>query len=277
MSDKVLIVAFDGMDYELIKNYDLEYIKQEEFGSIDNDTGIKYRYTSELFASFITGADSDEHGIVKLVKDDYNLLKRFLRSGLVPNNLVDNYRGFWRLNQITKSFIELFMDFNDVKYSKEDLKTSTFFEEIDCAKPLFVPSYNPDLRWQLSLPHNIAKVGSREEVREYCKKMTRSRLDDLDDLTLEFWDLIMLHLHDPDPMQDLELGGYRKDYERLDEIAKAITEKFSDEWTIIFMSDHGRMEGREHNTNAFYSCNKELFGEDEPHITDFYYKVINLT
>jgi hypothetical protein len=55
MENKTLIIAFDGLDYELIQEFGLETIPQREFGKIDNTTGITSIVTYELFASFITG------------------------------------------------------------------------------------------------------------------------------------------------------------------------------------------------------------------------------
>lgn len=49
--------------------------------------------------------------------------------------------------------------------------------------------------------------------------------------------------------------------------------------TVLFVSDHGLpdVEKGGHNENAFYSCNKELFGDKTPHITDFHDKILELT
>lgn len=206
MADKVLVVAFDGMDYELIQEFGLDAVTQEEFGTIDNDTGVKYRYTSELFASFITGETSEEHGAVKLRREDRN---KITRKAIIPDYLIENYRGFWRLNQTTEKILTKFMDIDegdDFKYSRRDLESKTLFDEVNLSKPLFVPGYNPDPRWQLGLPHQVAalKEKERQDVRLYSKKLTRSRLNDFYNLSFDFWDFIMLHLHDPDGVQDLE-------------------------------------------------------------------------
>ena len=54
-----------------------------------------------------------------------------------------------------------------------------------------------------------------------------------------------------------------------------------EDWTVIFMYEHGMIESQgkfwEHNKNAFYSCNVELFGEETPHITDFYDRILEIT
>lgn len=272
--DKVAIIAFDGMDLDLIEEYDLDNIKQEEFGSLDNDTGIRFRFTSELFASFITGETWEEHGVIGLSRPERTKIKRRLWQGVIPSFLRENYRGFTRLNHVIKRTLIEIGFFEDMKYTKEDLNAKNMFDEMETAKPLFVPGYNPDPRWQLGLPHKVSEVTDREEVRDYSRKLTESRLEDFYDLSFSFWDMIMLHLHDPDAIQDLELGNYREEYERLNRIAGEIKKSLPDEWTVIFMSDHGRMEERAHNKKAFYSCSEELFGNQTPHITDFYQKIV---
>lgn len=281
MASNVIVVAFDGMDRELVEEFGLENVRQEEFGSIDNSTGINYRYTSELFASFITGETWDEHGIIRLSRNDkHRLLNR--RGRLA--GFLSRYSTLWRLVQYLEVLLIYFLisdrsEWKDYKYSKRDLESGTLFDEIDLSKPLFVPAYNPDPRWQLDLPHGVMRPEetTREDVRKYSERLTESRLREFYDLNFDFWDFVMLHIHEPDAVQDVGLGNYERDYRRLDGIAEEIVEEFSDDWTIIFMSDHGMMEEKEHNENAFYSCNKELFGSKTPHITEFYDKIIELT
>jgi len=68
-----------------------------------------------------------------------------------------------------------------------------------------------------------------------------------------------------------EFGSIDKqDYERLDSLAGEIKESIPSEWKVVFLSDHGLMEGKEHNTEAFYSCSEKLFPDRTPRITDFY-------
>lgn len=262
------------MDKELIEKYELENIPQEEFGSIDNSTGIRFRYTSELFASFITGENCEEHGVVRLCRHDKSRFKRFINSGILPAYLTENVRGITFLDNLVTGALRSALGIDLTKYDKSDLKCPSIFEELDAAKPLFVPSYNPDPRWQLRLPHGVADFEERSEVRKYSKKLTESRFSDLKNLSFEFWDFVMIHFHDPDPQQDLQLGNYRQDYERLDNLAGEIIELVPENWTIIFMSDHGRLEGKEHNKKAFYSCNQELFPKSEPRITEFKDKIV---
>lgn len=282
MNEKVLVVAFDGMDRELIQKFELENIPQEEFGGIDNDTEISERMTSELFASFITGETYEEHGAKGLV--DNLTCRDKVAKFLIPNFLVSHVRGFRSMKELVKESKSL----KNTKYVKEDLQVQTLFDKIDASLPLYVPSYNPSIYWLLALPHGAVRYFEEERFVEESRHDTEVRLRQgtatqpaFFDVTKDFWDFIMLHLHDPDAFQDTHLGDLEEEYERLDDIAGEILDEYGDEWTVIFMSDHGRPEEKsgphEHNKNAFYSCNRELFGDETPHITDFHDKILELT
>jgi len=95
----------------------------------------------------------------------------------------------------------------------------------------------------------------------------------------------MVHFHRSDTYHhvygDKEVGHYDEEvleqlYRELDAFAGSILDKYEDKFDrVIFMSDHGLPTQNEHNTNAFYSCNKELFGDKTPHITDFFGEIVD--
>lgn len=96
----------------------------------------------------------------------------------------------------------------------------------------------------------------------------------------------MVHIFRPDLHQhcygDPNLSTYDENklknlYNETDELAERILEYFEEDYDkIIFMSDHGLPTETEHNENAFYSCNEELFHNKTPHITDFHDKILQL-
>lgn len=266
-----MLIAFDGMDKEILDGMNCTHIEQKEFGTIDNTTDSINIKTSELFASFITGEPTETHGIIGLRQHDRSPIYNVYRRALHRESL-ENIKGFIRFRKTLKSIL----GFDKPKYSKEDLNSKTFFEKVDRAKPLFVPSYNPDPRWQIGMTHRVIAYDGRDRIRHFTEQWTNSRLEDFWDLSHDFWNLVMLHLHDPDPQQDLELGNYEKDYRRLESVAEEIKEEFDEKWTIIFMSDHGLPTENGHNENAFYSCNRELFPNKTPKITDFHDKILEI-
>lgn len=269
----VIIVAFDGMDYEMIKEHNLDNIPQEEFGEISLD-GVNSVKTTELFTTFITGETYEKHGVKGIKKKIFG--NPYLEK--VDSLLSRTYIG-------TKTVIlrqALYESINSIDYMekahrKEDYELETIFEKVDAGKALFVPGYNPEMEWASGFPMTSLEKGfTRDQVVEKMRELTKRRLEKFWNLNHGFWDLVMLHVHDPDEVHHMFLEDYEEDYRRLDNIAGEIIDEFGEENTVIFMSDHGFPTKFAHNENAFYSCNKELFGEKVPNITDFHDKIIEI-
>lgn len=276
--DRLLIVAFDGMDKDLIEEFELQNIPQEEFGTLDNHTDITRIMTSELFASFITGKTHEEHGITGLKKGENR--RRDSYKSKLKNLGISNVPGFYRIYSL------LFEKNDKRKYLPGDLQSKTIFSKADAGKSLYVPVHSPSPLFMLGYPHSIMEFEGQYDIIKNTKFDTNRRLKGgiggqpgLFDISKEFWNLVMIHLHDPDPIQDIGVDkpDLEKRYRELDEIAGKIKEEFTG-WNIIFMSDHGRPKdtnaAHEHNENAFYSSNIDLFEEQTPKITDFHDKII---
>lgn len=286
----VLVVAFDGLDKKLIEKFDLEQIVLDEFNTIDNSTDITDIKTSELFASFITGETSERHAVEGLKKEP-ETLKWKLINLVTPKLLVRNLRGFYRLKEVLKRFLGAS---NPAKYKKEDLKSSTLFEQIEDSRPMFIPSYNPDFLWDAGGLGLITSLGysKQKNIRIWDERSYEIRQEklfsEIENPIISPRSFLMVHFHRPDFHQhiygDKHSGMYdeeklRKLYREIDDLALEIKESAEEAGYshIVFMSDHGLPTEYEHNQNAFYSCNKELFGDETPHITEFHNKILELT
>ena len=286
MSEKVLVVAFDGLDKELIEEFDLQNIRQGEFGSIDNQTGMKNIYTSELFASFITGETHQEHGVEGLNK--WKNSRGEILDTLVPKELLETKRGLHRFRETLKSAL----DAEETKYDEEDLEVDTLFEKIDNSRSIFVPGYNPSTFWTIEADLRPLGFGKSpaETMEHYDTREFRHRKEKLfSELENDFIparDFLMMHFHRSDTFHHLygdPQGNYdeeklREMYSDMDELAVQIKEKALEKGYdyIIFMSDHGLPAKIGHNENAFYSSNKELFPNKTPKITDFHDRILEL-
>lgn len=286
MTEKILVVAFDGLDKELIEEFELENIQQEEFGSIDNQTGMENIYTSELFASFITGKTPEEHGIVGLNK--WKNSRGEILDTLVPKKLLETKRGMHRVRETLKSAL----DAEETKYDKEDLQVDTLFEKIDGSRPIFIPGYNPSTFWTieadlrpLGFGKTPAETMGHYDTREFSHRKEKL-FSELDNEIIPARDFLMMHFHRSDTFHHLygdKDANYEKDklremYNEMDELAGEIKEKARDKGYdyVIFMSDHGLPAKIGHNENAFYSSNKELFSNSVPKITDFHDRILEL-
>ncbi len=273
----ILIVAFDGLDYDLIEEYGCNTIKQDEFGGIDNQTDIAIQVTSELFASFLTGKTWREHGIIGL--DIYR------NETLESLERLNKYKIFRKFSGLRKRFYKHipFLDGSRRHVTQEDYDSPTFLDTIEDSIAIGVRSYSKGYKNKVM---QILQDHSLEEAEEELERFEKCKRIELYDALEEKYNLIMAHFHKPDHIHHWywEVGKMDKveeTYHEMDELAKDIKEKAeaNDFDTIIFMSDHGlpNVEHGGHNENAFYSCNHELFPDTTPHITDFHEKILELT
>ena len=148
---------------------------------------------------------------------------------------------------------------------------------------MFVPSYNPSIFTAYGVNNYLMSMGGAYEKYKLCQVDFERRKNDLfKEIEENRNNLLMCHLHMPDHIHHLfwEIGKekeVKEMYNEMDELAGEIKKKAADKYDcIIFMSDHGLPTETEHNENAFYSCNRELFPDKEPHITDFHDKILEL-
>lgn len=272
-----LVVAFDGMDLELIKEFGCDnLLSMQELGRIDNQSNVSCVKTSELFATFITGKDWRDHGVKGLSRA--NLRTSFLDT-LLPQKLVNRVRGCNRVKKVLETGLKV----NELMlYDKTDLQVEAIFDEVDNSKALFVPGYNPSLFWKKNgLGVTMSNVDYEEHDLEYYwdefeyNRRRRKFMRPVND----WFDFLMVHFHRVDAYQHIYGNPWENpdDYSKLeslylemDEFAGSILDKFGSEYdTILFMSDHGLPTEKGHNENAFYSCNSQLFTRLVPDITDF--------
>lgn len=289
--EKVLLVAFDGMDKRRVEKFELKniYLETEEFGSIDNVTDVNEIKTAELFSTMITGQAIDGLDREGMKKTNHPLRKKILES-LITGFVKKNVRGAVRLNKALLAAL-------DVKrgdYTSADFEKDTLFEKIENSRPMFIPGYNPSKFW-VSGGHR--SIMSHEDFDKYdAIELWKSRehryrkeslFSELENDIVSPRDFLMCHFHLPDFFQHLkgdeQLNNYDEDflrdlYRELDRLAGEIRDKAleNDYDAVVFMSDHGLPTASAHNENAFYSCNKELFPNKTPKIADFHDKILEL-
>ena len=286
------------MDKELIDEFNLDNVVQEEYGLIDNQTGMKTIITGELFSSFITGQTHKKHGHVGITRPiEGDEWKQKILDYASPEWFRQNIRGFQRLYNTLGTFL----DFEQRYFLEKDFDIETIFDKIEHSKPIFVPCYNPSLALL-----GDAGTGLLNKGFGYDKKLEMNDRFDLNPRKNELfeelrkmkekpeifepYDFMMVHFHSPDQIQhkygDMSFNEtynenkLKRRYDELDNFAGSIKQEAKDAGfdIIVFMSDHGRpFPNGHHNKYAFYSSNKELFPEETPKITDFFDKFVELS
>lgn len=278
MTGNVLVVAFDGLDYDRIQEYGCEAVVQEEFGRIDNQTGIDHIITYELFASFLTGQPSSDHCINKFYPEDEKQpwVWRW-------HNRLDQFSVFKKWSGLRRAVLES-LGYEPRPALKQFLDHETLFDTIDDSEAMFVPVECVGLRdsfWDI-LESDYHDLGDVEDKlnKEHLWRKTQF-FDELDQHQRQ---LLMVHFFKPDhwqhvygdPHGNMDENKLRAMYREMDELAAKIVDAADQYEYVVFMSDHGLPTENGHNENAFYSCNRALFGEETPAITDFHGKILRL-
>jgi predicted AlkP superfamily pyrophosphatase or phosphodiesterase len=265
---RIIIIAFDGLDYEKIQKYNCKTIMQQEFKKIDlSDMPLT---TGPLWSSFITGKFPEEHGVQKTMNWTDQRVQKF-ENFMEKLPFTDFWKGirwtvFRNLDSLNTEVVGAYRD---------NLKVdSTIFDDFEPSISLNVPGN--DINTALStiiisralgkdapLPKDVME---RDIDAEHLKRKEET-FEALEDGSFAF---LMSHFHKSDFMQHLYGFSEEKErelYEEFEDLAEKILEYTSEDDLVIFCSDHGLEDGG-HRREAFYSANHEL-GLDNPHITDF--------
>ena len=266
-----LVVAFDGMDRELMEEYSCNFLlNMEEVGEIDNSSNTFRIWTTELFTSLITGLNYEEHGVRALSQwnskklDD---LEKFL----------EQYRFFRNFNGLRNKFWKA-LGFERVGYTKNDYPQKTLFDKIADSRSIDVPGYDV----LLSKGGGQISAHGIEGAVEVQNWIHEKKKEDLFEAIDGEYDFVMAHFHKVDHFHHWfwEVGQeepVKEVYEEFDNFAGEIMERAEGKYDyVIFMSDHGLPTEHQHNENAFYSCNRELFGQMTPLITDFHDRILDI-
>lgn len=268
---KICIVAIDGLDYNLVKTLNLEYLMQSTFGKYYVDA---QRYnTPSLWASFITGLTPDVHRVNMFVERKWGIHK--LKGVVESIKLLNLARKFTR----SKIGYKLF----PIKPPSVKGKFKTIFDYAHNPLPYNVFSYNEEIiQFKLRYNFSITKVMEKKYLRKIAVfkwfELTRRLMDNfLKLIKSNIWDLAMTHFYIIDYIGHVMWGAnaFFKSYYLLNEFIKKLSDSIlSDNNTLlIIVSDHGMLKGK-HTNYAFYSFNMNIDWKPKD-ITDFYPKILS--
>jgi len=237
---KVLILALDALEIELVDKFDCRWIQQAEYGKVDLSPVSRYTSinTQEVFACFLTGREFAQIGG-----------RRFMEKGILPPEIPTIF---------------------EMDVCCLEIEVPTFRKSLGNRHKLLRSWIEKVLKG--SLEHEVYD----ELVWRYTQAIERE-LFDLIDLHKGLWDwnLIMAYF----PTLDLIGHVFHDDittqaeyYLRMDamveKIKRILDEELHGKHVMLIMSDHGMKKGL-HTSYGFYSLNLPL-GLKNPKITDFY-------
>lgn len=253
--EKVLVVGFDGLDYEKIQKYDCENLVQESFGKLDTE-GIKLS-TPPLWASIITGEKPEVHGIDSMLEfrgEKVRKVDRYVLGFLEKLGLSAMH--------LRRALYYYLFDSSQFVKDKDFMEVDSVFEEVADSKALDVPGYSeyPYIAGKSYVGKALRKRPpvSKERVERDMEAEHMYRKNQLFEEIGEN-KLVMQHFHYPDWFQHLFFKGGRDRelYERMDRLAGEILERAGEDTLVVFCSDHGLIDGG-HRDQAFYSVNADI-------------------
>ncbi len=285
---KVVILGIDALEYTLVEEWDLKYLKQKEYGKVEVPI---YKFAGEpvtlvVWPCFITGAEPDEMGYdsailyrqpLKFLLDHsylpiQSLLEKKHRRRSIEHKKDSMQRIISRLNYIS-------MKAGLGRYPRRsDIKVPTFFENTKYRSiNLHVPVYDEShtLEDNCNPRNNVIGALSdktlrkdydntlNEEFKERSKEVFKI-------LETNNWDLFMQYFYVLDGIQHVFFNKKFKImnyYLKFNEFVGKVKKKIDDDTLLLIIADHGQKNGV-HTMYGFYSSNIKL-GLDHPKISDF--------
>ena len=274
---RVCILALDALEYDLVEEFDLENIKQQEYGKIDVST-FKYLATPIIWASFISGLPPEKHGLgIEAIPQWTNLVIEKLRQLSIKMQL-GRIKGKGKILEFLgfehRSLYETTLE----EFKKR--KIQTLFSLIPNSKALSVPPYQKwiDRETQLLLRQAVEKEEKISAFEEHMWNIFERKRDQYVKIIQEGnWNLVMAHFMFTDLLGHIFAGNLTKMfgvYIRAEQLVEDVKKIVGDETLLLIVSDHGmKTFGKgiygEHSDHGFYSSNVQL-NLVNPKITDFF-------
>jgi len=263
---RVLILGIDALEYSLVEEWNLKFLKQKEYGKIIvplTKTSLgSHPATVVVWSCFITGKQPQEMGYetVKIAKRDkiddlyWAIRTRFPKSENI-------FKYFHRKSRNTNP-------------TRNDIKAPTLFDNKNIKSVhLHVPVYDNNAFPEYRGVGTYRAVSDKYYQKIYekgCNKEFDERSEEVYKLIDKDWDIAMQYFFLLDGIQHvffrnkLKIMDY---YMKFNMFVANLTKKLDDDIFILIISDHGQKKGL-HTDYGFYSSNIKL-GLKNPKISDF--------
>jgi len=272
---RVLILAYDGLDHDLVETLSLRNILQREHGKVEVPIvgGIDDPSTPIVWTSFITGEPTEVHGVdmPQMWDNEFDGLRSFVRRHRGVHNILKRFKVGQKVREATGARSSF--------PSRKNIKVDTFFEVVKPSVALGVPVYNKNLE-EIYPIGDVMRARQDPEYLPVFEERVRGIFDEevktLFDTLEGEWRLLMVHLHITDLFGHAFWGTEKVAtlYEEMDLLTKRVKARLREDDLVLIISDHG-MSKLGHTKKGFYSFNVKI-GLVDPDIKDFFNIVTGL-
>lgn len=269
---KVFILGLDALEYDFIEDWNLQNLKQTQFGKlrVPINEVVRQPSTPEVWASFLCGKHVKKQPFAVYGRSRWNrkvtALLKALRK-LMPFHLHLGLAA--RLQKKPIRFPELgersFLDHPKIK-------------------PINVPYYNFDQRvFDVMFDFARGNLSHDEAIRRFRNLYVERKLKLLlqcTDKKLEEFRGVFTYFYMLDPIQHFYMDRVermKRFYNNLNDDFVPRLKRNLEKWAFIIVSDHGYSPETQHHTNyGFYSSNIPL-NPKPAEIYDFYHIILKAT
>jgi len=272
---RVLILAYDGLDHDLVETLSLRNILQREHGKVEVPIvgGIDDPSTPIVWTSFITGEPPEVNGVdmPQMWDNEFDGLRSFVRRHRGIHNILKRFKVGQKVREATGARSSF--------PSRKNIKVDTFFEVVKPSVALGVPVYNKNLE-EIYPIGDVMRARQDPEYLPVFEERVRGIFDEeieaLFDAIDSEWRLLMVHLHITDLFGHAFWGTEKVAtlYEEMDLLTKRVKARLREDDLVLIISDHG-MSKLGHTKKGFYSFNVKI-GLVDPDIKDFFNIVTGL-
>jgi hypothetical protein len=293
---RTVVLALDGLDYEIVNDYGLSNLKQNKHGFHDVSM-LESTFTPLCFSAIITGKDPRDFGYTtKYIENSMNKSTLSSYNNLIKPFVYIKKKFFPSLNlyKFNKQLQEAKL-YDELKISRDmndDMKKLTIFNKLVelgyKINPVSVPSYNESLqRNQRGMVMNLINKNynvRRESINDLFNNIQKEWMKTVT-LIPDYY-LTFFYVPLPDYAHHLchkknEYNMIIDIYTKLDQLPLLSELK---NLGIIILSDHGyshkfNADGKDlsgiHNKKGFWSINRDI--KKVPKTTlDFYTLILNM-
>lgn len=278
----VCILALDALEHDLVEEFNLETIKQREYGKIDVSM-FKDLATPIIWGSFISGLPPEKHGLnTEMIPRWRNPVIEKLRRLSIKIKM-DRIKGKAKVLEFL-GFERRFL-YEKIIEEFRNRKIETLFNVVPNAKALSVPPFQKwiDSETQLLLRQAVEEEEKISVFEEHVWDIFQRKKDECMRIIHEGgWNLFMVHFMFTDLLGHIFFGNLTKMfgvYIKAEELVEEVKEIIGPETLLLIVSDHGMKtfgKGKygEHSAHGFYSSNA-LLNLENPKITDFFDLIVN--
>jgi hypothetical protein len=267
----VILLALDGLEYNLVVRWHLKNLMQNMYGYIDVSKyyvpEVNEILTPNVWASFLTGSEPEVHGAKLFSLSRFESLEGLRRrlGKVLPYVIREPISKMLRKMRLI------------VRVDRDFLRRRglvTIFDEVKSIVLEDFPVYNPTDTTRDRLLKAVRK-GLREYVEE-CWRINKERRVKLLSLIDEFlngdYELLGAYFDIADKVGHVYYGRnmleVMKAYFFLNKLAYEVRTKVHGEAFVVIVSDHGMEPDGKHSPRAFFSFSHRL-GKVPKEITEF--------